>query len=177
MERLARSCLALGMPTPAFPDLHGLPDGLVRVDFGETITITPRAITPPAPLRVAVAPQIRSLAPRHKTDAPREEPPAGFDDVCHLNERGGVAELRFRNVLCKQGDTLYAPGPAAGALLGTTRARILEAWSGPFKEHLPPDTAGEWVATSVSGVCPIIELQGPKKTGPFLAWCQKVLDD
>lgn len=129
------------------------------------------------PLRVAISTTTRALGPRHKQDAPMESVPEGFDDVCYLNETGGVAELRFRNVLCIHDGVLYAPGPDAGALEGTTRARLLEAWDGPVEEHLPPDLGGEWVATSVSGVCPILHLGGPKKQGSFLDWCQEVLDD
>ena len=99
----------------------------------------------------------------------------GFDDVV-FHKNGFVSESSFRNILALHEGTLYAPGPEEGALRGTTRARILEAWDGPIETRLPLDLGGEWIATSVSGICPILEAGTRKSEGEFLSLAEAVYD-
>lgn len=156
------------------------PDGLVRVEFGKEQTFHPRPVSKPQEIRVAVSPRtVQSNDPlrqRKILEARAQDPvPRGFDDLIFLNEIGNVVECRYRNVVCMHDGTLYAPGPAAGALPGTSRARILEAWTGQVSEQLTPTQEGEWVAISVGGVFPIAEFNGPRKVGEFAKWCEAIL--
>lgn len=174
--RMRQSAHILGLQPLRWPNKWG-PDGLLRVDrFGTHH----RAITQPKPLRLLPVPCLVAN-PSVKMDRPeitalRESAQElGHDDILRTHE-GNVIECSFRNVLALQNGTLYAPGPEQGALAGTSRARILEAWTGPVRDELPLHLPGEWVATSVSGACPIMEAGDTKMVGSFHVWCQAVLD-
>lgn len=69
---------------------------------------------------------VKSLSFLPHVAARREAHTATVHDAILLNEHGRIAEATTSNVFARKGETVYAPGPAEGAVPGVTRAVVLE---------------------------------------------------
>jgi branched-subunit amino acid aminotransferase/4-amino-4-deoxychorismate lyase len=69
---------------------------------------------------------VKSLSFLPHVAARREAHTATVHDAILLNEHGRIAEATTSNVFARKGETVYAPGPAEGAVPGVTRGVVLD---------------------------------------------------
>lgn len=99
--------------------------------------------------------------------ARREARAAGGEDALIRNETGRYSEASHSNLLASRGSTVFAPGPAEGALDGVTRRVLLDALAAEgegFVEALAESNLGSAdelvLLNTVGGVVPVREVVG-----------------
>ena len=104
---------------------------------------------------------VKSLSFLPHVAARREAHTATVHDAILLNEHGRVAEATTSNVFARIGETVYAPGPAEGAVPGVTRAVVLDLCRDNGLEVVERLTVEElhgareaWLTNTTGGIVP-----------------------
>ncbi len=105
---------------------------------------------------------IKSLSFLPHVAARREAHTATVHDALLLNEHGRIAEATTSNVFARKGETVYAPGPAEGAVPGVTRAVVLDLCRDNGLEVVEQLTVQDlhgareaWLTNTTGGIVPL----------------------
>ena len=171
LDRLERSCAALGIPFPLdlAPPVGG-DDRLVRFEVSASeVEVSERPVGSVAPVRLVTARTVHQPYPDKTTDretfdlALGEAEAAGADDAVLLTPEGYVAEPCIWSLFWWEGDRIAGPASSLGVLPGVARARLAE-WAGPLLErHVERGYLGGrslFVANAGRGVVPVAQLDG-----------------
>jgi branched-chain amino acid aminotransferase len=104
---------------------------------------------------------IKSLSFLPHVAARREAHTATVHDAILLNEHGRIAEATTSNVFARKGETVFAPGPAEGAVPGITRDVVLDLCRDNGLEVIERLTVEDlqgareaWLTNTTGGVVP-----------------------
>jgi branched-subunit amino acid aminotransferase/4-amino-4-deoxychorismate lyase len=105
---------------------------------------------------------VKSLSFLPHVAARREAHTATVHDALLLNEHGRIAEATTSNVFARKGETVYAPGPAEGAVPGVTRGVVLDLCRDNGLEVVERLTVDElhgareaWLTNTTGGIVPL----------------------
>ncbi len=171
LQRLARSCTALGLPFPGTLDVPGGgEDRIHRLEVGARgVSVSSRAVGPVTPVRLAIATQTH-WAYSHKTTeraqfdrALEEALTAGADDAILLTPSGEVAESAIWGLFWWEGGCLCGPPLDFGILPGVARARLAHLAGSLVEGRRAPDEIvrrGCFVANAGRGVVAVASIGG-----------------
>lgn len=137
------------------------------------ITAAPASLAPPAPAAVAIAAvtrrnehsplaRLKSLNYLDGVLARQEAARRGADDALMLNTAGAVAEATAANLFAVIDGRAVTPPVADGALPGLMRAAVAKMLGAEERTLTPADldAASEIVLTNVTGIRPVVRLDG-----------------
>ncbi|MDX9859327.1 MAG: aminotransferase class IV [Rhodospirillales bacterium] len=137
------------------------------------VTAAPAPLVPPAPATVVIAAttrrnehsplsRLKSLNYLDGVIAWMEASRRGADDALLLNTRGAVAEATAANLFAVIDGVAVTPPVADGALPGLMRAAVRDLLDAEERSLTPADldAASEFFLTNVSGIRPVVRLDG-----------------
>lgn len=155
----------MDIPGPGTPRITGIgkplpPPNLAPMQDGITLVTSPYKIQHDFPLA-----GIKHLSFLPYIAARRDAISRGADDALLNNTRGRPTEVSTANLFLRRDDTVYAPGPAEGAVAGVTRAAvvdILRSMDWDVDESAPPSAGADemWVTNTTGGVTPVCSVDG-----------------
>jgi branched-subunit amino acid aminotransferase/4-amino-4-deoxychorismate lyase len=179
-ERMARSCLELGLPRPILDAPRGGPDRVVqfivvvgeqRANPEEPAGIKERPVGSTAPVRLILSKEVHRRYPHKTTDRAQFERAAdraradGADDAVLPTAEGYVAEASIWTLFWWEGDRVATPALDLGVLPGVGRARLGKLAGGLVEKRVKAaELTGKslFLANAARGVVQVATWQGAR---------------